>query len=108
MVKNMLKRNFYNRVARDIKLKKPDFTVNKNIDHNGETLRLTIYKQLEPRKTNSLNTITVTCNRNVVTIIEYNSGLHEESKKLISTIDYSYNQINMVVLTADAVIENIK
>lgn len=104
----MLKRDFYNRVARNIELKRPDISVAKNQGCHGETLQLTIFKQLEPRKTNSLNRIRVTCNRNVVTIIEYDGKLHEESKKLISSVDYGYNQINMVVLTADAVIKNIK
>lgn len=103
----MLKRDFYNRVARDIELKYPEFTVNKNTDHNGKTLQLTIYKQLEPRRTNSLNSIKVTCDRNVVKIIGYDR-LCDDSKKLISNIDYSYNPINMVVLTADTIIKNIK
>lgn len=80
----------------------------KNKGCYDETIQLTIFKQLEPRKTNNNNAITVTCNRNVVTIVEYDSGLHDDSKKLISTIDYGYNQINMVVLTADSVIKNVK
>jgi len=104
----MLKKDFYNRVARDIELKRPDISVAKNIGYYGETIQLTIFKQLEPRRTNSLNNIKVTCNRNVVTIIEYDSGLHDETATLISTTDYSHNQINMIVLTADAVIKNIK
>ena len=104
----MLKREFYNRVARDIELKRPDISVAKNTGYYGETLQLTVYKQLEPLRTNSLNTIKVTCDRNIVTIIEYDSGFHEDSKKLISTIDYGYNQINMVVLTADSVIKSVK
>ena len=104
----MKKADFYNRVARDIELKRSDISVAKNKGHYGKTMQLTIFKQLEPCKTNSNNTIKVTCNRNVVTIIEYDSGLHDNSKKLISTIDYGYNQINMIVLTADAVIDNIK
>ena len=103
----MLKKDFYNEVAHDIKLKHPEFTVNKNTDHNGKTLQLTIYGQLDPRRTNSINSIKVTCNCNVVKIIGYDR-LHDNSKKLISTIDYDYNQINMVVLTADAVIDSIK
>jgi len=104
----MKKAEFYNRVASDIKLKRPDISVVKNKGYRGDTLWVTVYKQLEPQRTNSLNKIKVKCSRNVVTIIEYDSGLHDDSKKLISIIDYSYNQVNMVVLTADAVIENVK
>lgn len=104
----MLKRNFYNRVARDIKLKRPDFTVVKNTDNNGKTLRLTVFKQLEPQRTNSLNKITVICNRNVIDIIATDNGLQYDSTQLISNIDYGYNQINMVVLTADSVIKSVK
>ena len=104
----MKKAEFYNRVARDIELKRPDITVNKNTGYRGDTLWLTVYKQLEPLRTNSLNKIKLKCSRNIVTIIEYDSGAHDNSKKLISIIDYSYNQVNMVVLTADAVIENVK
>lgn len=103
----MLKKDFYNEVSHDIKLKHPDFTVNKNTNHNGKTLQLTIYRQLDPRRTNSLNSIKVTCDCNVVKIIGYDR-LNDNSKKLISNIDYGYNQINMIVLTADAVIENVK
>lgn len=104
----MLKRDFYDRVALDIKLKHPDFTVVKNTDYNGKTLRLTVFKQLEPQRTNSLNKITVICNRNVVDIVATDNGLQHDATTFFSTIDYGYNQINMVVLTADAVIENIK
>jgi len=104
----MLKKDFYNQVARDIKLKRSDISVAKNTGYYGETLRLTIYKQLEPRRTNSLNTITVICKRNVVDIIAFDNGLQHDSTQFISTTDYSRNQINMVGLTADAVIKNVK
>ena len=104
----MLKKDFYNRVARAIELKRPDITVDKNTGYYGETLRLTVYKQLEPQRTNSLNKVTVICNRNVVDIIATDNGLQHDSTRFISTIDYSNNQINMIVLTADAVIDNIK
>ena len=104
----MKKSDFYNDIKRDIELKRTDISVAKNKGYYGETIKLTIFKQLEPLRTNSINTITVICNRNIVTIIEYDSGLHDNSKKLISTIDYNHNPINMVVLTANTVIDNIK
>lgn len=104
----MLKKDFYNRVARDIELKRPDISVNKNTDYYGKTMRLTIYKQLEPQRTNSLNKIRVTCNRNVVDIIEYDTRTRDWKTLYSDTIDYKHNQINMVTLTVKTVLNQLK
>lgn len=104
----MLKRDFYNRVARGIELKRPDISVAKNTGYHGETLRLTVYKQLEPLRTNSLNVIRVTCDRNVVTVIAYDTRTRDWKALYSDTIDYKHNQINMVSLTVKTVLNQLK
>lgn len=102
----MLKIDFYNSVIIDLKTAGAGVHVGKSETRNGIELIASVPNK--PLATFSDKKVTVNCNRNVVTVIAYNTRTRDWKALYSDTIDYKHNQINMVSLTVKTVLNQLK
>ena len=100
----MQKREFFEKLKKDLSFKNEMVQVVKNTDCHGNVIKLTIFEPYSNLATFSESKIVVFCYKNLVTVKQYKQGkeiFHHAS-------NYSYNQDNMIQLTSDIIVDLLR
>lgn len=100
----MQKREFFQKLTKDLRLKDETMQIAQNTDYYNNVIKLTIFRPYTKLATYSESKIVIFCDKNLVTVKQYKQGkeiFHHAS-------NYSYNQQNMVQLTADIIVNLLK
>ena len=103
----MLKADFYNSVSVNLKATNKDIKTNKSETRNGIELLVSVPNK--PLATFSDKKVIVRCNRNIVTIITYDTRTRDWKTLYSNTIDWNKGfKPNMVLLTVKTVLNQLK
>lgn len=100
----MQKRKFFQKLTKDLRFKDETIQIAQNTDCYNNVIKLTIFRPYTKLATYSESKISIFCYKNVVTVKQYKQG-----KEILHHVtNYSYNQQNMIQLTSDIIINQLK